>query len=344
MRLATLVLALAMSVPAAAHSDTIFHVDPTGLVSGLPDEFGPIFIHADYPDPEMSGVDPPTMRVVIRGHETVIPPCVMEVARGTRWQDVRVYGSWYHRRSGLPPYMSISISAETRRVLLFNLESGDLLRDVTRRIGRVDFDELCKGPVQAETSEPGLRDAVGGSARTFLLNNSRLISWLRQGRAFTRLSDFLASLTCRSCGAPEHIAEPTTPTPPPAAADDAVDVDAASPVSPPRAPTWETVCGLMPEAHCVHLAFEKGHPVGIKMFSIRPGSAAMAAGLQKGDVIVSLNEVLVTAQDMRKMEAALGDCATVRIAIKRAGRDLQLVWSPGTSTSTSGPVGAGARQ
>ena len=52
----------------------------------------------------------------------------------------------------------------------------------------------------------------------------------------------------------------------------------------------------------------------------------------------------VQEESARRMEAALGDCATVRIAIRRDGRDLQLVWSPGTSTSTGGPVEGGARQ
>ena len=342
MRLAPLVLALALSLPAAAHSDTVFHVDATGHVSGLLNAFGPIFIHADYPDFEIPGVDPPTMRIVIRGRETVIPPCVMEVARGTRWRDVRVYGSWYHESGGLPPYMAISISEKPRRVLLFDIASGELLLDVTRRHGRVDFDALCKVLNQAGGSEPGLRDAVG-SDRASSWSNSKLASWLRQGRAFVRLSEFLASLTCRSCGAPDHTAEPTTATP--ATTDDTVDVDAGSPVPGPRAPTWETLCGLIPVAHSVVPAFEKGHPVGFKMFSIRPGSAATVAGLQNGDVMLSLNELPLAKQESaRKMEAALGDCATVRIAIRRDGRDLQLVWSPGTSTSTSGPVGAGVRQ
>jgi S1-C subfamily serine protease len=72
-----------------------------------------------------------------------------------------------------------------------------------------------------------------------------------------------------------------------------------------------------------------GQPVALLVASVQPGSAAEAAGVSIGDVLLSLGVDALT--DTGALQAALEDAAgrTLPLALLRAGQKLVLDVTPG---------------
>jgi C-terminal processing protease CtpA/Prc len=141
-------------------------------------------------------------------------------------------------------------------------------------------------------------------------------------RAFMIIGGLLVG-GCRE-GTPETIppVEELATVPPPHA-------DAGSPVDSstdhPDTKMRETLCGLFQHHHSTVPAFENGHMIGFKMFSLRENEVAQRVGLQNGDIILEIN-----SEDMGKMEGMqrvveqLDSCSALRLKIKRNGKVIDL--------------------
>ena len=82
-----------------------------------------------------------TLRVAAR--ENVLPRCLTAKLNLGQAQ-IRAYGSWYHERSLLPPYIAVDVMHKQHKqgyftgyTLLFNLDTSQLL-ELTRITGKVN--------------------------------------------------------------------------------------------------------------------------------------------------------------------------------------------------------------
>lgn len=87
----------------------------------------------------------------------------------------------------------------------------------------------------------------------------------------------------------------------------------------------ETLCGLFQRHHSTVPAFENGHIVGFKIFSLRENEVAQRLGLQNGDVILEINsEDISKMEGMQRVVERLESCSALRLKIKRNGRVIDL--------------------
>jgi C-terminal processing protease CtpA/Prc len=77
----------------------------------------------------------------------------------------------------------------------------------------------------------------------------------------------------------------------------------------------ETLCGLF---HSTVPAFENGHMIGFKIFSLRENEIAERVGIQNGDVILEINsEDISNVEGMQRVVERLESCSALRLKIKR---------------------------
>jgi hypothetical protein len=134
LRIVALFLALVGS--ASAHSDRKILFDPEGNLVGLPDRFLPASLVVTFP-PAHSHNAVAQVSLSIAASTFELPPCVAGLLRSTSMEHVEVSASWYHDRSLLPYYLSVTFNdpeydedswANPGFKLLFDLESADLLQ------------------------------------------------------------------------------------------------------------------------------------------------------------------------------------------------------------------------
>ena len=152
---AACVVALALTAPALAHEDTMFEIRSDGTLLGLPAQYTPAMLRwSSEPNPGL------TLRVAAR--ENVLPRCLTSKLSLGQAQ-IRAYGSWYHERSLLPPYIAVDVIHKQHKhghftgyTLLFNLDTSQLM-ELTRITGNVDEQQrtaikvtpLCETPNEA---------------------------------------------------------------------------------------------------------------------------------------------------------------------------------------------------
>src|SRR5262245_54315648 len=98
---AVLLAALLVSVPAAAHRDTIFPILPDGSLQRFPEAYGPASLKLGAPSHDAPGV-PSSARVRIGEHEVLLPLCIRTLLAIPASQSVSAFGSWYHDFSLMP--------------------------------------------------------------------------------------------------------------------------------------------------------------------------------------------------------------------------------------------------
>lgn len=145
--LASLFLLAAVCSPAFAHKDTALAIEKDGTIRGLPKKYQPASLK----------VRPDSLVLRVANNMISIPPCS---ARRFQLQKamVEASASWYHDgRSGLPPYIQISIvhargqhSFMNGYTILFNLVTAEII-EVDRHqidkdeesISRFDYKSSC---------------------------------------------------------------------------------------------------------------------------------------------------------------------------------------------------------
>lgn len=143
--------------PSRGHEDTTFTIGPDGLVSGLPEIYGSIFLHVDLAGFEMCGDVDPSVTISHPAGDLSFPPCLMPLFDQTRREWVVTSGSWYHSSGGLPPYIAFDFPYgppgydKERLHVLIGLENGAPLqfnligwtRCVSSDEGAEDDDGAC---------------------------------------------------------------------------------------------------------------------------------------------------------------------------------------------------------
>src|SRR5262245_10327096 len=72
-------------------------------------------------------------------------------------------------------------------------------------------------------------------------------------------------------------------------------------------------------------AFREGRAIGFKLFSIQPGSAYRAFGLENGDIVRFVNGFDLTAPDKAlRLYTALSSAGRIFLEVERAGRALEI--------------------
>jgi hypothetical protein len=169
---------------------------------------------------------------------------------------------------------------------------------------------------------------VWHSARRGYARENRLFGFLVRraicrvgivGFAPMRRSLALAVVAFMACARDDNPPSSGAPALAPAPPASSASLDAAA------APAWQTVCGLIPRPHAVAPAFADGRPIGFKMFSIQSASMASDVGLQNGDIVTSINGVILSRFDSA-LEAAVGDCSRLTVDIRRDDQVLHLTW------------------
>jgi type II secretory pathway component PulC len=85
---------------------------------------------------------------------------------------------------------------------------------------------------------------------------------------------------------------------------------------------------LAPQARIVP-AFERGVPIGFKLFSIRPGSTWSAAGLENGDVVERINGLDLTSPEKALVIYSTLRCARrFRVELRRGNERIDLTLMP----------------
>ena len=87
-----------------AHEDSILQILPGDLISGVPEEFGPVsLIIRDL------GTDSPRVEFRSGGRGTTLLPCVSSLIASRIPSEVLVEGSWYHDKRFTPyDYLHVS--------------------------------------------------------------------------------------------------------------------------------------------------------------------------------------------------------------------------------------------
>lgn len=131
-RISLLFLA-AFALSAYGHQDTIFQVSEHGELIGVPKKFTPATLSIDIEDGVVTSVT-----LHLSGNVVELPDCIAGFFNLPDGEEISASGSWYHERSLLPPYLSISLPQESALYgmfsgysLLFNLENAQLIK-ITR--------------------------------------------------------------------------------------------------------------------------------------------------------------------------------------------------------------------
>ena len=128
-------LILAASACTHAHQDVRIDIMPNGELVGLPDLYAPATLRVDFQStPEDSHIG--SIELSIAGVRTVVPSCASALIMSRSISEVHASASWYHTRSRLPPYLTLSFldpGADPtswplpRFSLTFNLETSRLI-------------------------------------------------------------------------------------------------------------------------------------------------------------------------------------------------------------------------
>lgn len=134
----------------------MFEIRSDGTLVGLPAQYTPATLRwSSEPNPSL------TLRVAAR--ENVLPRCLTSKLSLGQAQ-IRAYGSWYHERSLLPPYIAVDVMQKQYKhdyvmgyTLLFNLDTSQLL-ELTRITGKyneqhrttIEVTSLCKTSNEAK--------------------------------------------------------------------------------------------------------------------------------------------------------------------------------------------------
>lgn len=130
-RFVLLVLAL-LSGSAHAHQDRILSVDQNGSIPEIPASFGRVSLGISG-----LGSDSPTVTFGSGDRLNRLPSCVTRLIRAEKLDDVLVTGSWYHRESTLPYYISVKFYEPSRNEarsynssldILFNLRTAEVIQ------------------------------------------------------------------------------------------------------------------------------------------------------------------------------------------------------------------------
>jgi hypothetical protein len=108
-------LACALALGSAAlvahgHQDRLLTLADDGAVPGLPAEYAATRLKIEFdrmrPDRVVGIV------LTVPGHETRVPPCLLQKILPSSKDRVVLKGSWYHDLSLMPPYVDVSIKAD----------------------------------------------------------------------------------------------------------------------------------------------------------------------------------------------------------------------------------------
>lgn len=125
----------------SAHVDTEFPIGADGILTGIPEKYGPISISVGRPASAQ-------LQFTFGQKVIDIPKCLIQQLPTLSLRDIRAAGSWYHgTESGLPPYIHFRFArsfddygvVEDGYELMFNLETGELIGVTDRR-----FDETTQ--------------------------------------------------------------------------------------------------------------------------------------------------------------------------------------------------------
>ncbi len=127
--LAYIAILIAVVLPsvATAHQDTVFSINESGVLEGVPTEYAPISI-------ENVGK---TLRINIAKNEIILPNCIIKYFSDIKTAKVEAKGSWYHDTKLLPEYIIFNINAQNHQTkdgypwfvgheLFFTLRYGEL--------------------------------------------------------------------------------------------------------------------------------------------------------------------------------------------------------------------------
>jgi len=99
--LAIAIATLLACCPASAHEDRFLGVSPSGLITGLPAQYGPLRLDVRY----SSNRNVKSVRFTSHKFSIALNRCVLEHL--THVKEIRASGSWYHDLSHMPPYISL---------------------------------------------------------------------------------------------------------------------------------------------------------------------------------------------------------------------------------------------
>ena len=135
------VMLFALPSQSWAHTDMGLNYDEEGVISGLPEEYGPGYFSWSNRRLRIGN-----HQVNLRSFENVIPAELD--------YDVSLFASWYHQRSLLPPYIYIRLNPHDKPFsyqILFHLETLELIHvSLSYRI------ELESGSIKTMTHQIAL--------------------------------------------------------------------------------------------------------------------------------------------------------------------------------------------
>lgn len=151
---------LIISGASYAHQDAGVQIKSDGELIGLPERYQPANLSISFAD--MAGRRGLSeIMLSIAGRETKVPACASRLINTSKKSDIAASASWYHKRSTLPPYLSVVFfdpGSDWRSwpnsgvSLLFNLETSKLIRmevmiarkeKKSLQIVPVDLSQMC---------------------------------------------------------------------------------------------------------------------------------------------------------------------------------------------------------